>query len=630
MLINYLKIAYRNILHGKLYSIINITGLIIGLTSFILIMLYVQNQYSYDSFNKRANRIYRLDKINTPTLGGEERHAISSGMMGPTLVKDFPEVEQSVRVLPWFSDILFKRDNREHKISNVVFADSNFLNVFDYKLLEGNSRNVLVAPNSVVLSKDMAQLFFGNEKPVGKIIYDSDNSAFKVTGVIEDVPGNSHLKYNILISWSTTIIGTDGWRMAWANNWITQVDYTYLLLKPNTNYKELEQKLPSLIKEHLPTKADQYKLYLQPLSDIYLGSSELLFTRGTRKGNASYVKILLFAAILILLIASFNFMNLTSARALKKAKEVGIRKSFGAKRSQIIRQYLLESILLTSLATILSVLFVELAIPVFNDFTGIQLNINYRELLTFLILLTLIVGIVSGFYPSVLLSGFNSTKALKGVEVTKRGKNISRKIFVGVQFVISAFLISSTIVIFSQMRFVQNKNLGFNPDQVIVLETGSTTISKKLNAFKNQLFKNPSIRSVSVSNSVPGQDMMSFQIFPEGKPDNVEYMSSTIRIADTDFALGEGLQLLEGRYFSDKYPTDKTNGIVINKTLANELRWKDPVGKKLDIKGEVKGGLIIGVVKDFHMESLHQKILVLWHFIITTESLYDICESKWG
>jgi len=608
MLKNYFKIAYRNIINGKLYSLINITGLIIGLTSFILIMLYVQNQYSYDSFNKKSDRIYRVDKINTPSLGTEEKHAISSGMMGPAMVKDFPEVQQSVRVLPWFSDILFKKDNKEFKISDVVFADSNFLNVFDYNLIEGDSRNALVDPMSVVLSKDVAKLFFGNEDPLGQIIYDSDNIPFKITGIIENTPDNSHLKYNMLVSWSTTVRGDEGWRLSWANNWITQVDYTYLLLKPNTNYKELENKLSSIIKQNLPTKADQYKLYLQPLNDIYLGSSDLLFTRGTRQGNASYVRILLFAAILILLIASFNFMNLTSARALKKAKEVGVRKTFGAKKLQIIKQFLFESLLVTTLATLLSILFIEVLLPVFNNFTGIRLIINYQQLFLFTILLTLVVGIFSGIYPAILLSRFNSIRVLKGVEISGRGKNIPRKIFVGVQFVISAFLITSTIIIFSQMRYVQDKNLGFNPDQVIVLETGGTSFSNKLDAFKNELLKNQSIKSITVSNSVPGQDMMSFQILPEGKPDNVEYGSSTIRVADVNFAKTYGLKLLEGRYFSDKYPTDKTSGLVINQTLADQLGWKDPVGKKLDIKGEVENGKVIGVVKDFHMNSLHHKI----------------------
>jgi len=608
MLKNYFKIAYRNIINGKLYSLINITGLIIGLTSFILIMLYVQNQYSYDSFNKKSDRIYRVDKINTPSLGTEEKHAISSGMMGPAMVKDFPEVQQSVRVLPWFSDILFKKDNKEFKISDVVFADSNFLNVFDYNLIEGDSRNALVDPMSVVLSKDVAKLFFGNEDPLGQIIYDSDNIPFKITGIIENTPDNSHLKYNMFVSWSTTVRGDEGWRLSWANNWITQVDYTYLLLKPNTNYKELENKLSSIIKQNLPTKADQYKLYLQPLNDIYLGSSDLLFTRGTRQGNASYVRILLFAAILILLIASFNFMNLTSARALKKAKEVGVRKTFGAKKLQIIKQFLFESLLVTTLATLLSILFIEVLLPVFNNFTGIRLIINYQQLFLFTILLTLVVGIFSGIYPAILLSRFNSIRVLKGVEISGRGKNIPRKIFVGVQFVISAFLITSTIIIFSQMRYVQDKNLGFNPDQVIVLETGGTSFSNKLDAFKNELLKNQSIKSITVSNSVPGQDMMSFQILPEGKPDNVEYGSSTIRVADVNFAKTYGLKLLEGRYFSDKYPTDKTSGLVINQTLADQLGWKDPVGKKLDIKGEVENGKVIGVVKDFHMNSLHHKI----------------------
>lgn len=608
MLKSYIKIAFRNIIKGKLYSFINITGLVVALTSFILIILYVQNQYSYDLFNTKADRIYRLNKINNPNLGVEERHAISSGMMGPTIEKDFPEVEQSVRVLPWFSELLFKYEQKEFKISDVVFTDSNFFNVFDYNLIEGDLKTALVEPMSAVLSENVAKLFFGNNDPLGKIIFDSDNEPYKVTGLIENTPQNSHLKYSILLSWSTTTRGTEGWRMQWANNWLTQVDYTYLLLKPNTNYEGLGNKLQNIIKDHLPQKEDQYHLYLQPLKDIYLDSSDLLYTRGTKLGNASYVKILFFAAILILLIACFNFMNLTSARALKKRKEVGVRKTFGAQRNQIIKQFLVESILITFLAIILSVLLLEIMLPIFNNFTDLNLSVDYARLLIIIALLTMIVGVMSGIYPALFLSRFDSIDVIKGVEVTKRGKNIPRKISVGIQFVISTFLIASTVIIFNQMGYVQNKNLGFNLDQIIVLQTSGTKISKNVQAFKNELLKNSDIKSVCISNTVPGKSMIGYGLLPEGKPENVDYTSGTIRVADDNFIKTYDMNIIKGRYFSKDFLTDKNIGVVINQTLAKELGWKDPIGKKLSVKGEVDNGVVLGVVKDFHMNSLHHKI----------------------
>lgn len=608
MLKNYLKIAIRNILNGKIYSAINITGLVIGLTSFIFIFLYVQDQNSYDVFNKKADRIYRLNKVNKPNIGTEERHAISSGMMGPTIVNEFPEVEQAVRVLPWFSDVLFKYDNKEFKISDVVFTDSNFLNVFDYSLYEGNENTALIKPMSIILSEDMAKLFFGNDDPVGKIIYDSDNSPFKVTGIIENTPTNSHLRYNILVSWSTTINGTENWQMSWANNWLTQVEYTYLLLKSNTNYKELEKKFPALIKKNLPAKTDQYHLYLQPLRDIHLGSSDLLYTRGTNIGNETYVRILFFAAVMILLIASFNFMNLTSARALKKSKEVGVRKTFGARKSQIIKQFLIESILITFLSIIIAVLFIEILLPLFNRLTDVSLDIKYPQLLLIIGVLTLTVGTISGLYPALFLSKFNSANVFRGAGISKKGKNIPRKISVAVQFIISAFMITSTVVIYSQMKYVQNKDLGFNPDQLIVLETGDTRFSKKVDAFKNELLKSPNIVSVCLTNTIPGEGTMGFKIEPENKPESIDYISETIRVGDDDFARTYDIEVLKGRYFSKDFPTDETNGIVINQTLANKLGWKNPIGKKLNVKGEVKDGIVIGEVKDFHMTSLHHKI----------------------
>ena len=608
MLKNFLKIAFRNIIKGKLYSFINITGLVVALTSFILIILYVQNQYSFDQFNKKADRIYRLDKINTPNLGAEEKHAISSGKMGPTIVKDFPEVEQAVRVLPWFSELVFKKDDKELKIPDVVFADSNFLDVFDYKLLEGNPKTALVNPMTVVLSKNAAKLFFGNEDPLGKIIYDSDNLPFKVTGIVENVPQRSHLKYNILVSWSTTVNGDEEWRMPWANNWLTQVEYTYLLLKPNVNYKNLEDKLQNEIKEHLPQKADQYHLYLQPLKDIYLGSANLLYTRGTKVGNESYVRILFFAALLILLIASFNFLNLTSVRALRKSKEVGVRKTFGAQKGQIIRQFLTESVLITFISIIISVLFIEISVPLFNRLAGVSLEVDYKQLVMIICVLTLTVGIISGLYPALLLSRFNSAEVFRGTGITKRGRNIPRKISVGLQFIISTFMITSTIIIYFQMNYVQNKNLGFNPDQVVTLETSGTKISPKIDTFKNELLKNANIVSACITSTVPGQGTMSFNIKPENKPENVDYTSETIRVGDDNFANTYSIKVLKGRYFSKDFPTDQINGIVINQTLANELGWKNPVGKRLDIRGEVNNGVVIGMVKDFHMSSLHHKI----------------------
>ena len=608
MLKNYIKIAFRNIIHGKLYSIINITGLVVALTSFILIILYVQNQYSYDTFNKKADRIYRLDKVNTPNLGVEEKHAISSGRLGPAMVKDFPEVEQAVRVLPWFSEILFKRNNKEIKIPDVVFADSNFFDVFSFKLLKGNPQNALLQPMSVVLSKSTAKIFFGKEDPIGKTIYDSDNLPFKVTGIIEDVPQKSHLKYNILVSWSTTINGAERWIMPWANNWLTQVEFTYLLLKPNTDYKYLQNKLNDEIKEHLPQKADQYHLYLQPLKEIYLGSSDLMYTRGTRVGNESYVKILFFAAILILLIASFNFMNLTSVRALKRSKEVGVRKTFGAQKTQLVKQFLIESLMLTFFSILLAIFFIEILLPVFNRLSGVLVNVNYSQLLLLAGVITLTVGIISGLYPALLLSRFNSADVLKGTGTTKRGNNIPRKISVGLQFIISAFLITSTIIIYSQMNYVQNKNLGFNPDQIIVLETAGTKISSRTGAFKNELLKNAKIVSACITSTVPGQGTMSFNIKPENKPENIDYTSETIRVGDDNFANVYNIKVLKGRYFSKDFPTDKTNSLVINQTLADELGWKNPIGKKINIRGEVNNGVVIGEVKDFHMSSLHHKI----------------------
>lgn len=608
MLKNYVKIALRNLFKHSGYSLINIFGLAVGLISCILIILFVQDELSFDRFHEKADRLYRLNKVVTPQTGSTELHAISSGQMGPAMVQDYPEVEECVRLLPWFSDVLMTKDETTLKVSDVVIADSTFFSVFDFKLLHGDARTALTRPLSIILSEQTARQFFGDRIPLGETMLGFRDELYTVTGIVADVPANSHLRYNALISWSSTIEGVGPLQMPWLNNWLTQVAYTYLLLKPDSDAKALQKKFPDFMQRHFAEKADQYKLYLQPFTDIYLKSGEIQFSRNLRMGSATYTYAFSAIAVLVLLVACINFMNLATARAARRAKEVGVRKVLGADRKQLARQFLGESSLFSLLAMIIAIASVEVILPWFNEFSGKNLRFdpgNNTALLWGLPLLTLLVGFVSGTYPAFLLSSFKTLRVLKGVWTGAPRAVLPRKVLVTVQFVIAISLIAGTSIIYQQVAFTQKKNLGFQKEQIVVLPIGATGIAGQFEAFKNTLLQYPNILAASGSNSVPGEDMMSFGIRPEGKPETEDWTVSTIRIDDFDLLETYRMEMAAGRYFSQEFTTDASHGIVINESLARSLGWENPIGRQLDIPGEIENARVIGVIKDFHMKSLH-------------------------
>ncbi|OGU36306.1 MAG: hypothetical protein A2068_04375 [Ignavibacteria bacterium GWB2_35_6b] len=605
---NYIKMGYRNITGDKVYSFINLTGLIIGFTSFILISLFVYKEYSFDDFHKNGERIYRLNKIFTPLEGEKETHPISSGMMAQAIVNNYPEVESAVRVFPWFNDVYIKHDENILKLQNFVAVDSNFFSFFDFKLLKGNPKTALVEPMSVVLSEETAYKLFGVKNPIGETLTDLNGNNFKVTGVAENPPGNSHLQYEVLISWSSTVPGVGGFSMPWLNNWLAQALFTYVTVKPTADINSLEEKLQTIIKDNLPQKVDQYYLYLQPFKDIYLGSADIIYSGKILGGNADYVKLFFISAILILVIASFNYINLTSARSLRRAKEVGVRKTLGAHKDQILKQFLSESLLFTSAAAFASIILVKFLLPYFNELAQKNYSVDWSLLILSAFVLSITISLVSGFYPALLLSNLNLSKTLKGQLTANKSRSFIRKTTVGFQFVISIILITSTIVVFNQMDFVMNKNMGFQKDQMLLLEIGNSEISNKPAAFKNELLKNPNVLRATVTSTVPGLGTYSGGIKPEGKSDEEDWTCEMFRIDDFDLLDVFDMKMAQGRFFSKYFPSDSSTGIVINETLAKYLGWQNPIGKKLDIPGDIENGKVIGVIKDFNMSSLYQPV----------------------
>jgi len=608
MIAQHLKVAIRSVRRHKGFALINLLGLAVGLACCLLIFLFVRDEISFDRFHRHAGRLYRLNKIFTPQTGGTELHAISSGLMGPTMVTDFPEVENCVRFLPWFDEVRLSREDKALKVADVAIADSNLFEVFDFKLLQGDPKTALEKPLSIVLTERTALNVFGAEEPLGKVVQGLRDELYTVTGIMAEFPPNSHLRANAVISWSSTVPGVGPLNMSWLNNWLTQATYTYVMLRPGADAVSLERKLPDFMQRHFAEKATQYHLYLQPLTEIYLRSGNILFSRSLRLGSATSVYIFSAVAAFILLIACVNFMNLSTARAARRAKEIGVRKVLGAGRGRLARQFLGESLLFSLAAMVLALVLVALALPAFNAFAGKSLALDPgRDPGLYLgwLLLWLLTGLVSGSYPALVLSKFEAASALKTTWTRGSGSGLLRKMLVTSQFAIAIALVAGTIVIYRQMAFTRNKDLGFDKDQIVVLPIGDTGISTRFEAFKTALLRSPHILAAAGTNSVPSQDMMSFGIRPEGKPETEDWTVATIRVDDTGLLRTFGMKMAAGRYFSADHPTDASHGVVINEALARSLGWEDPVGKKLSVPGEVEDGLVIGVIGDFHMKSLH-------------------------
>ncbi|HUF11309.1 MAG TPA: ABC transporter permease [Rhodothermales bacterium] len=617
MLRNYVTLAIRNLRKHAAYTFINVIGLTLGIACCLLILIFVKGELGFDRFHENASRLYRLDKVVTPRTGSIERDVITSGPMGPALAADYPEVEQAVRVLPWFDDVLTTHGETSIKLSNTVFADSNFFDVFSFGLLRGDPSTALAAPLSIVLSEETAHTFFGEDDPVGRRLIGMNGLEFTVTGIVENTPTNSHLLYDAVASWSSLSPEVAGQDFTWLASWFPQAVYTYLLLAPEADAEALEVKLVDFMRRHFPQRAEQYALYLQPLSGVYLDSSDLLHNRKVRAGNRTYVYLFAVVAALVLLIACINFMNLSTARAAKRAREVGVRKVLGASRGQLIRQFLGESFLTTAVALILALWVVELAMPGFRALTAKPLVSGVWQspaILAGLVGVLLGVGLMAGAYPAFFLSGFRPVHARKGGDDPSRSA-LPRQVLVTLQFTISIALIVGTIVVYRQMDFLLSKDLGFKKDQIVVLPIEDTEMSRNFDAFKQMLLDHPSVTHVTGSNRVPGEGMMSFGINPEGKSQDQTWTATAIRVDDFDFLDTYGLELVAGRYFDPQFTTDSTHAVVINEALARSLGWDDPVGKRLDVPGEVTEGTVIGVVKDFHFSSLRQVIEPLLFYV---------------
>lgn len=593
---SYLKVAFRNLKNQKLFSFINILGLAAGITCTILILLWVQDELSYDTFNKNGKDIYRVVE-NQFYAGGEIFPvAVTPGPLAQALKDNYPEVINSTRVT---SRARILRYGENIYSEELLFADSSFLKIFSFSLIEGNEETALRDPHSILLSQEMAEKYFANENPIGKTILVNDKYNLEVKGVFENVPDNSHLQFNFIVPF--LLMKEEGTHI---ENWGNNTYYTYVQLLPNTDAEIVNNKIKNIIKEN--NERSITEVYLQPMLDIHLYSGSKFTAEIQGNGNIEYVNVFSLIALFVLLIACINFMNLSTARSAKRSKEVGLRKVVGAGRTQIIKQFFIESILLTLFGFLLSLVFVYLLLPSFNELSGKSIEIfnSSWSIYAGMVVITLFTGIISGSYPAVYLSSFLPARVLKQNNPTGKGGSLFRKVLVITQFSLSIILIVGTTVVYKQLDYIQNKNLGFNKENIVYYNIGEI-VKDKIESVKSELLKNPNILSATLSNQTPayyGNSTSSFDW--DGKNKDEKVLMHFVAV-DEDYIQTFKMGIERGRFFSKDFVAD-TGSIVINETAAKVIGFDNPVGKRLTMWGDDL--TIIGVVKDFNFKKLDTKI----------------------
>ncbi|GAB2586880.1 ABC transporter permease [Spirosoma areae] len=619
MLRNYLKIAWRNLVRNKAFSAINIVGLALGLATCLIISLYVLDELSYDRYNEKADRIVRV-VFRGSSAGGKMNEAHVMPPTAQTLKADYAEVQEATRLRMGGSPLI-TYGNKTFNDASIVYADSNFFQVFTLPFLQGDPKTALIQPNTAVITQMMARKYFGNEDPVGKVLTSKNgNAVYKITGVIDQVPPNSHFQFDLFVSMAS-------FPDAKSPSWMSSEFFTYVVLPKGYDYKQLEAKLPQVVEKYMAPqlqqgmgmslaqfrkKGNDIGLFLQPLTDIHLHST-FAHDLGTN-GDVQYVYMFGAIALFMLVIACINFMNLSTAGASKRAKEVGIRKVLGSVRQSLTNQFLIESLLLTAIALLLAIGLVYLALPLFNDLAGKELVMDFRTtpwLLPGLLGLGLTVGILAGSYPAFFLSSFKPVTVLKGIKFTGGSNRISlRSGLVVVQFFISITLTVGTTVVYRQLNYIQNKKLGYNKDQVLVLPQ-TWLLDKKEDVFRNQIMQDTRVVNVSTSGYLPAgpSNNNNFFVYPEA---NSTQLVKTLRYdVDYNYLPVLGMQLAAGRNFSKAYGTD-SSGVILNETAAKTLGWSNnALGHTItnsDNGGNKTTYRVIGVVKDFHFKSLHERI----------------------
>jgi len=636
MLKNYIKVAYRNLFRHKFYSLINIFGLTIGISVSLLISFYVIDELSYDKFHTDADRIHQI-YLKGMLQGKPIDGANTCAPIAAASMEELPGVEDAIRIALW-RDVVFRYEDNIYTEEKLLVADSNLFSFFTFELLEGNEKDILNEPNQIVLTEKSAQKYFGYQigdenSPVGKsLLWGTDKTNCEIVGIAKDPPNNSHFRFNMILSMETWDIAK---RMQWTSNNL----YSYVKLHESADPENVQDNMIKMSDKHVGPEIElftgmtldewrktggDYGYYIQPMTDIHLYSR--IDGNIESPGDIAYVYLLSIVSIFIILIACINFMNLATAQSTGRAKEVGIRKTVGAPKIRLVTQFLLESIIISGISTLLAFVVIYLALPFFSQITEKSIGVNYLfSVNTYLalVIVMVLVGIVAGSYPAFYLTSFKPTEVLKGKLKQGAKGGWVRSSLVVFQFSISVFLIVCTLVIYKQLKMVQEKNLGFDKENILIIDNTSTLGDDK-QAFKKRLQSLSSVKDVSISSFVPPHVYNNSVYFPNGNQEQA-YLFYLIH-ADQDYLKTLGLEMHLGRYFSEDFPSD-SSAVIINKKGMEILGWSSHEGNKLaepNREGNLVYYNVVGIIDDFNFSSLKTEIEPLVIFLADFGNLMPV------
>jgi len=606
MIQNYLKIAWRNIIQNKIYSILLIVSLSVGMSCAMVLGLYVFDELNFDRYHKNADRIYRIN-LDIKWDKNEFRMAQTSSPFAPTLKAQYPEIKNTLRIKT--GSQIFKNGEKTFNVKSILYADSSIFSFFDYTFSEGNSKSALSSLNGVVLTQKTALALFGKTSGlIGKTVFTKENLPFTVLGIIKELSANHHLKFDAILPYMNQAVSG-----LTANNWGSFSTVTYLMLENRSDVKKLQSKMPAFYKkfvskqvgDELGTKM-KFDITFQPLDEMHLKSSHLM---GEESGNSMrYMYMVSIIGLFILLIAIVNYINLTTARSLGRAKEIGVRKAVGSHKFQLIGQFLTESTMIAFCAGAISIFLLWMLLPLFNKLADKSLTFVVLDVrsIGFFIGFVLVTGLISGFYPAFILSRLKPVLVLKGALATNAQGFLLRKSLVIVQFGISMAMIFGTIVVYRQLQFMEHTNLGFNQQHVIAIPLNGPEIQKSSSVLKNRLLQSPLISAVSLTNGSIGEGLnnkSTFSFYTEGTENAV---SAEYFHVDDDFLSVLHIQLKEGRNFSAGLDNDSIGAVLVNQAMIKHLGWKDRTSGLVEIDSNKVE--ITGIFDDFHLRSLHNQI----------------------
>ena len=628
---SYLVTTIRNLLKNKIFTFVNISGLAIGVACFILIGLFVIDEITYDSYNVKAERIFRVNAHYR--IGGNGFNLANSPVpLAGVLQSEYPEIEKTVRMIKG-QNIYVKKDDEYIKEENFFYADSTMFDIFTVNFLRGNPEKCLIQPNSVVLTSRTAEKYFASENPLGKRLSLSNGQEYLVTGVVKPVPHNSHFEFDFIASYNSLPASKE-------TNWFGYYAHTYVLTRKGITSKELNDKIYAVTEKHIGpivqaafglsykeflSRGNDFSFVFVPLRDIHLYSD--VFNEFKETGDINTVYLFSAVAFFILMIACINFINLSTAKSTKRASEIGIRKVLGSNKARLVQQFLTESVVLCFIAVLLALVIVELVLPYFNELTGKQLSLDFTDVYTIpaVLIFTLLVGVAAGLYPALLLASFKPVLILKS-KASAGKSGLLRKGLVVFQFATSIILFVGTFIIYNQMQYIKNKNLGFNKDQILIIRN-IEDLGKQQFAFADAIRGNSDVINASLSQGLPDHRLTANIFRKEGSDDENE----TIVVIPVDYNFLDTYQIKmkEGRFFSRDITSDST-AIILNEAAVNKLKYKEPLNSKLktNLDEDRQYSLtVIGITKDFHLQSLKDKIRPA-AFVLLNEPQADFLSVK--